>query len=128
MIEIALDEKGNGVFQKDISEKQKISNKYLDNIITSLKTAGLIVNKRGRKSGYRLSRNASEISLLDIYKAFEPAISIVDCIADDYDCGLLNTCSVREFWLGLNNHIISYFESFTLKDLVINHKTLAMQS
>lgn len=128
MIEIALAETENGVFQKDISERQKISNKYLDNIITSLKTAGLIVNKKGRKSGYRLSRNSSEITILDIYKAFEPGISIVDCIADNYDCELLNICSVREFWLGLNSQINGYFESFTLKDLVTNHKALAAQA
>ena len=53
ILEIALEESENGVFQKDISERQKISNKYLDNIITALKTAGLIKNVKGKKSGYK---------------------------------------------------------------------------
>lgn len=122
MLEIALDETGSGVFQKDIAERQKISNKYLDNIITSLKTSGLIINKRGRKSGYQLSRKPSEIKILDIYNAFEPGINIVDCIEERYSCELLNTCCVREFWIGLNNQITGYFESFTLEDLVSDHK------
>jgi len=125
ILEIALDETEKGVFQKDIAERQKISVKYLDNIIASLKTSGLIINSKGRKSGYKLSCKPSDIKILDIYKAFEPGISIVDCIAESYSCELLNTCSVRDFWLGLNNQIISYFESFTLEDLITDHKKKA---
>ncbi len=123
MLEIALDKEENGVFQKDISERQGISNKYLDNIIASLKTSGLIINKRGRKSGYILSRLPSEINILDIYKAFEPGIIVVDCISEKYSCELSRTCVVRNFWSGLNKHISGYFESFTLEDLIKEHKS-----
>ena len=123
MLEIALDENGNGVFQKDIARRQRISVKYLDNIIASLKTAGLIINIRGRKSGYRLSRTPSEIKMLDIYKAFEPGITIVDCMEHGYDCKLSKTCGVRAFWTGLNNQITEYFDSFTLENLINEHKS-----
>jgi len=123
MLEIALYEEENGVFQKDIAERQRISVKYLDNIIASLKTSGLIINHKGRKSGYRLSRKPSEIKLLDIYNAFEPGIFIVDCISTDYLCQLSGTCGVREFWIGLNNQITKYFESYTLADLIKEHKS-----
>ena len=58
MLDIALDESGNGVYQKDISDRQKISVKYLDSIIASLKAAGLITTKRGKKSGYCLTRHS----------------------------------------------------------------------
>lgn len=121
MLEIALDHTESGVFQKDIAERQKISVKYLDNIVASLKTAGLIINKRGRKSGYKLSRPPSEISMLDIYKAFEPAMTIVDCMEQGYDCTLYNTCGARSFWHGLNEKITEYFDSYTLNDLIMVH-------
>lgn len=123
MLEIALDDTENGVFQKDISERQGISNKYLDNIIAALKTSGLIINKKGRKSGYILSRLPSEINLLDVYKAFQPDVAIVDCVSGKYDCERHNTCSVHNFWSGLNNQISDYFESFTLEDLIKEHKS-----
>jgi Rrf2 family protein len=123
MLEIALGEAENGVFQKDIAERQKISIKYLDNIIASLKTSGLIINYKGSKSGYKLSHKPSEIKLLDIYKAFEPGICIVDCISTDFLCDLSGTCGVREFWIGLNNQITKYFESYTLEDLIKVHKS-----
>lgn len=122
MLEIALDENSRGVFQKDISERQHISVKYLDTIIASLKTAGLIMNVRGKKSGYIVTRPPGKIKILDIYKAFEPGIVIVDCMNHNYVCDLSKSCGIRDFWGGLNETIISYLDSHTLEDIVIEHK------
>lgn len=122
MVEIALDETGEGVFQKHISERQKISVKYLDQIMASLKTAGLIMNTRGKKSGYRVTRNPDQIKIIDIYKAFEPGIVIVECMNENYKCDLSDTCGTRDFWGGLNATILNYFESHTLADLVKEHR------
>ena len=122
LLDIAFEESENGVFQKDISKRQQISVKYLDNIITALKTEGLITNKKGKKSGYKLTRKPSEINILDINNAFEPGINIVDCISNNYSCNLANTCGVRNFWKGLNTSITEYFESYNLEDLIKEHK------
>ena len=123
MLEIALNETENGVFQKDIAERQKISIKYLDNIIASLKTSGLIINTKGKKSGYKLTRKPSKIKIIDVYNAFEPGVAVVDCINRKYVCNLASTCGVRNFWKGLNTAITEYFESFTLEDLIKEHKS-----
>ncbi len=125
MLEIAL-QKDQGIFQKEISEKQKISFKYLDQIIASLKAAKLITNVKGKKSGYILTRKAEEITLYDIYRAFEPDISIVDCLSESIHCPDENLCAPRDFWLGLNTQIIEYLTRYTLKDLV--EKQLAYNS
>jgi Rrf2 family protein len=126
MLEIALDNSENGVFQKDIADRQSISVKYLDNIIASLKTAGLIINKKGKKSGYRLSRKPAEIKVLDIYEAFEPGICVVDCISDNFICDRSEKCGVKNFWSGLNKSIIAYFEAYTLEDLITEHRNKAV--
>lgn len=128
MLEIAMNESENGVFQKDIAVRQLISVKYLDSIIASLKASGLIHTRKGKKSGYVLSRKASEIKILDIYRAFEPGISIVDCMAPDYNCKLSDTCGVRNFWKGLNQTIEDYFSSLTLEDLLKEHKSALKRS
>lgn len=122
MLEIALEESAAGVYQKDISERQKISVKYLDNIIASLKTAGLITTTRGKKSGYRITRPPEAILMLDIFKAFEPEISVVDCMSCNYVCDLSEVCGAREFWEGLNKSVIEYLGSHTLNDLVKMHR------
>jgi Rrf2 family protein len=118
MLEIALEDSENGVYQKDISERQDISVKYLDSIITALKTAGLIVNARGKKSGYKLTRKPDKVKIIDIHNAFEPGVVIVDCLGDKYKCHRASTCSVKDFWEGLNTTITNYLESYTLADLI----------
>jgi Rrf2 family protein len=125
VLEIALDESERGVFQKDIAERQRISVKYLDNIIAALKTAGLISNTKGKKSGYKLTRKPEEIKILDVYNAFEPGVVVVDCLSGNYICGLSSKCGVRDFWDGLNNMIIDYFDSYTLEDMIKEHKAKA---
>lgn len=118
MMEIAAITNGEGVFQKDIAKNQNISIKYLDHIISALKVAGLVTNVRGKKSGYQLTRDANEITMLDIHNAFEPGICIVDCLAAGVECSIEQTCAVRDFWDGLNETVIDYLQSFTLQELV----------
>jgi len=119
MVEIAKADQKIGIFQKDISEKQKISIKYLDHIIHSLKTAGLIVNIKGKKSGYRLTRNPSEITMLDIHNAFEPEIAVIECLSEHITCEFELICNTNSFWHGLNDIIIEYFSNATLEDLLL---------
>jgi Rrf2 family protein len=122
MLEIALAEPEKGILQKDISDRQKISVKYLDNIIASLKTAGLITTTRGKKSGYRVTRKPGEIRIIDIYRAFEPEIAIVDCMSCNHVCDFSASCGAKPFWTGLNTIITEYFQSNTLEDLIKNHR------
>ncbi|WP_010662496.1 RrF2 family transcriptional regulator [Marinilabilia salmonicolor] len=118
MVEIARETNNNGIFQKDISERQDISNKYLDHIIYALKVSGLITNVKGKKSGYILTRPAHEITILDINNAFEPGICVIDCIMMNYKCERENACSAKNFWSGLNSIITDYFQSNTLANLL----------
>jgi len=123
MLEIA-EHSDLGIYQKDIAENQGISNKYLDHIIHNLKAAGLIVNLKGKKSGYVLTRNPSEISIYDIHNAFEPGICVIDCMSRDVHCSREKYCSVKGFWSNLNKQVIEYFKSVSLLDLLKKEKQL----
>lgn len=119
MLEIARSSSGEkGVFQKDISKNQEISNKYLDHIIQALKTSQLIVNVKGKKSGYILARKASDITVFDIHRAFEPGICLIECLSGSFQCPMEDECLTQGFWGQLNNLIIKYFKSVTLEDLI----------
>ena len=118
MMEIAQAIEPGGVFQKDIAVNQKISLKYLDQIIHALKTARLISNAKGRKSGYVLTRSPEEITIYDIHRAFEPGICLVDCVGSDFMCEFSGKCHTQSFWRNLNNLILEYFQSHTLKDII----------
>lgn len=118
MVEIAMDKDQNGVFQKDIAERQSISVKYLDQIISALKASGLIVNVKGRKSGYILAKKPSDITILEIHNAFEAGITIIECLNTAIHCDLEEFCKTYKFWGNLNAIIHNYFNSVTLLDLI----------
>ena len=118
ILEIAMNDSENGIYQKDISQHQNISYKYLDHIITALKVAGLVTKAGGRKSGYILTRGPEKITINDIHNAFEPGVRVVDCLSHSYTCKREGSCASKGFWGQLNNTIIAYLKSTTLKDLM----------
>jgi Rrf2 family protein len=118
MIEIAMQKDGHGTLQKDIASKQEISEKYLDPIIAGLKAAGLIINTGGRKSGYKIAKPADNITVYDVFRAFEMPLSIVPCILNNELCYKSNCCVAMDYWSDFNNHMIQHLQSTTVKQLV----------
>jgi Rrf2 family protein len=120
MTEIALSDQEEGVLQKEISEKQNISFKYLDTIIAALKTKGLIINAKGKGSGYKLAKPAHEITIYDIYTAFD-SINIVDCIQNINYCDRHCNCIGRSYWTELRNDFIQLLKKNTLADIIVKY-------
>lgn len=124
MLEFGLNEyrKGfSGLYQKEIAEHQKLSKKYLDPIIAALKTSGLIMNARGKKSGYVLAHPMREITIYDIYRAFEPDLSIIHCQNKPVTCFVSRICIANEYWMDLNDVITRHMKSVTLDEIVKKH-------
>lgn len=118
MIEIAGATDPNGILQKDIAKNQRISLKYLDPIIASLKLKGLIVNSKGKGSGYRLTRDPKEITMLDIYTAFEQIV-IVECINNMGYCERsLHDCKGRNYWHEFRDEITNLLMKKTLDQIM----------
>jgi Rrf2 family protein len=122
MVEIAKVDQKKGIFQKDISNNQQISLKYLDHIIQALKASGLIVNVKGKKSGYRLTRPTSEITMYQIHTVFEPEIAVIECLSQHIECEMKEICYTFPFWSGLNKVVEDYFNDATLEDLIKQRK------
>jgi Rrf2 family protein len=117
VIEIAMSDKPGGMYQKDIAVSQKISNKYLDSIISSLKVKGLIANTSGKRSGYILGKPKEEITLYDIYTAFEP-ISVVPCLSNPECCVNADRCKARKYWQNFKNDYEILLKSRTLIQII----------
>ncbi|HAM10708.1 MAG: hypothetical protein A2X04_06580 [Bacteroidetes bacterium GWF2_41_9] len=123
MLELSLRENmGGGILQKEIAENQDVSVKYLDQIIASLKAAGLIVNAGGKKSGYRLNRPSGDITIYDVYLAFEGDLSIIDCLSPGKECPREQNCVLRMFWSNLNIIIRSRMEAVNLSMLAEDYR------
>jgi Rrf2 family protein len=125
MLELSLNaERDDGTLQKEIAENQDVSVKYLDHIIADLKAAGLIVNVGGKKSGYRLNKPAEDITIYDIYVAFENELVIIDCLHNNGECPRKRICVLKEYWCELNQSIKSSMKANNLKELAQKHRNV----
>jgi Rrf2 family protein len=124
MIELGLHDNKTGVFQKDIAKNQELSEKYLDVIIASLKTAGLIRNAAGKKSGYILNKPPSRITVYNIFRAFEPGPDVIQSFCNPCMFNNEITCPAHDYWSGLNQVLVNYMKSTTLNILVSQSHTL----
>ncbi len=120
MIDIATNGHRGNTMLKDISERQAISPKYLDHILSSLRKAGLIKNVRGKGGGYFLSRPADTITLKEIFNAVEDSLAPVPCVENTDTCGKTDVCSSRDVWVKIKDAIENVLEETTLQELVEN--------
>lgn len=119
MIDIAQQDSGEWISIKDISERQGISVKYLEQIVTQLTRSGLLLSSRGSQGGYMLSRTPDKYTIGEILRAMEGNLAPVACLENsDNICERRDMCPTLEFWNGLFDIINKYVDSYTLKDLV----------
>lgn len=106
---------------KDISRRQKISQRYLEQIFNKLLKAGLLKSRRGPRGGYMLAKEPSEISVGDIIKAAQGPIVPVRCLAEESgkrkDCDILPACITRHVWKETQRLLTDYYNSVTIADL-----------
>ena len=111
---------GNGyVSLKDVAERQNISMKYLEMIVSLLHKGGLLVSGRGKKGGYRLAKDPSECSIGAILKLTERTLSPVNCIEGGMvNCEKAGGCITLPMWQKLDGMIDEYLENVSLEDLL----------
>ena len=118
MLDLAQHYDDGLVLVKDIARRQGISERYLEHLFLSLKTAGLIKSVRGAHGGFTLARPPHKIKLMDILSVSEGQIALVDCVADASVCSRSSFCATRDLWTELQSVIGGVLSSKTLQDLV----------
>lgn len=118
MIDLAINNNDKYISLKEISQRQEISNKYLEQIISLLNKAGYLETARGNTGGYKLSKKPSEYKVGDILRATEGDLAPIYCLTEDGECDKKSNCKTYSFWQGLDNVINEYVDSKTLEDLI----------
>lgn len=127
MFDLALHYDEGLVSLKNIAERQEISEHYLEQLIATLKKAGLVKSIRGAQGGYILSREPSKITIGEILRALEGSLSPAECIDDveKVDCPRADFCVTKRVWERVKEAIESVVDSITLQDLVDDYKKMA---
>lgn len=119
LIDIAAYQDSGKVKIKEVSSRQDISVKYLEQIVTTLSKAGIVKGERGPQGGYVLTRPASEITVAEIVTLLDGGISPVSCIKDDcVECDRKDRCSTLDMWMKINKAVMDIMKDTTIQDLV----------
>lgn len=119
MLDLAQNNIGEFIPLREISERQEITVKYMEQIISTLSKAGYVKSSRGNSGGYRLARNPKDYRIGDILRTMEGNIAVVACLQDELnECPRSGACVALPFWEGLNRVIEEYMDSVTLEDML----------
>jgi Rrf2 family protein len=107
----------------DISKRQDISVKYLEQLIRPLKQADLVTSVRGPKGGHLLAVKPDEITLGQIVRLFEGQSDLVECVSHPEKCAMSDDCQVRLAWLDATRVLYEKLDATTIADLVRTGKS-----
>jgi len=122
LLDLALHQEEEPVLLKDIAQRQRISLRYLEHLITPLVAAGIIRSTRGARGGVWLAKPPQEIKLSEVIRLLEGSIAPVECVNNPEICVRSELCVTRDIWGELKKAMDGVLESTTLQDLVERQK------
>ncbi|MEN9772306.1 MAG: HTH-type transcriptional regulator iscR [Pseudomonadota bacterium] len=117
MIDLGLRQEKGPVTLAAISQRQKISLSYLEQLFGRLRRHELVESMRGPGGGYKLARNAKDITVADIIYAVDEPLDATQC-GGKQNCHDDGQCMTHELWASLNRHMVDFLDSVSLHDLV----------
>lgn len=117
MIDLGMRYQRGPITLAGISERQKISLSYLEQLFGRLRRQGIVDSVRGPGGGYCLAKPLEEISVAAIIRAVDESIDATQC-GGEGNCQNGVPCMTHELWSGLNSHIYKYLEAVSLAQLV----------
>lgn len=119
MIDLATNDDGNPIRIKDVAERQNISDKYLEQIISTLNKAGFVRSVRGPQGGYSLKKKPEDYTVGMILRLTEGSLAPVACVEEDEtDCERQGGCVTYLLWRKISDAINGVVDTITLKDLI----------
>ena len=120
IFDIAFHSEGLETQVKDISRRQGISPRYLEQIFQKLRRAGIVGSKRGPSGGYFLARKPDQITVGEIVRVTEGTLDPVLCLDPEdskQPCDKITECVTRIVWNEAGNRLKAYFDSVTIDHL-----------
>ncbi len=128
LIELAAAYPERAVSVREVGEQQKISPKYLEHILQSLKAAGLVQVVRGKRGGYVLARPPRSITLKEVYERLVGSLAPVDCVDCPDSCSMQETCPTWDTWVEVKEAVATVLERTTIQDLLERKTRKAVSS
>ena len=118
VLELARRFGGKPTQVSEIARVQQIPVKYLEQLIRTLKKAGLITSVRGSKGGHHLNEKPDKITVGQIVRLFEGQADLVKCVSAPNKCNRADECRVRDVWIEATEAMYQQLDSVTIADLI----------
>ena len=119
LVDLAENQNEGYITLKEAADRQEISEKYLESIVKDLVKGKFVEGIRGKGGGYRLSRPAEEINVMDVLQSADGAIVPVACLEEgSKPCSRAASCRTLPLWKGLDKVVSEYLGGFTVGDLM----------
>jgi Rrf2 family protein len=112
---------------KTVSERQGLSQQYLEQIFSVLRRAGFVESVRGAHGGYRVARRLDEVQALEVVETLEGSLSPVMCLDEDGACNHSGQCSTEGLWRDVDDAVRRVLAGTTLADLVQRRELLQLE-
>ncbi|MDX2494106.1 MAG: Rrf2 family transcriptional regulator [Desulfuromusa sp.] len=122
VIYLAQQPKNDIVLKKDICRTQEVTPAFLTKILQPLIKAGIVSSQRGVGGGFLLSKDPSEVTMLDILQAEEGQLKLNHCLVDTNFCHRDTYCSAHEVWYDAQNEMAKVLKHYSVADLVRREK------
>lgn len=110
---------GKPVSIRTLSEIEKISPEFLEQIFFKLRKADIISSTRGPGGGFMLNKPPEKISVSDIFLAVDEGLALTPCTDfGDKDCDMDEDCNMHKFWVSTSKHMQDYFSGITIKSII----------
>jgi Rrf2 family iron-sulfur cluster assembly transcriptional regulator len=123
MIDLAMQHGASPVTLAEISQRQKISLSYLEQLFAKLRRCAIVESVRGPGGGYRLARDTAQVSVAEIILAVDEPLDATQCGGKE-NCQDDKKCITHDLWAKLNEHMLDYLGGVTLRQLVVDAQTV----
>ena len=108
----------------EIARRQAIPEHFLDQVLITLRRAGLVKSQRGPQGGHMLARPPAQISMYDVLAALEGAPASLECVPQPNSCQLAPGCGMRDIWTQIDTFARDLLSATTIEQLAARHHAL----
>lgn len=129
LVDLVEHSDGGFISLKEIAERQKISKKYLEQIIPILNVSGILKTNRGSQGGYKLAVSPEKCTVGQILRLTEGGLAPVACLENEpNECPKFENCDTVFIWEGLKKVIADYLDSITIRDIADRKKGIGQDN
>lgn len=122
MIDLAAHYGRGPIPSADIAARQLVPEHFLDQLLITLRRAGLLKSQRGPQGGHMLARSPSQITMGDVIQALEGKTALMECLPNPGFCQLTAGCAIREVLAQIDDYAQRLLDATTLTQLAERHR------